>query len=238
MSSPTLAATSITEPVQTEQVKFGLGKPAVISFAVFAAGAKKPIAVHWLGLREPGAIRGVAWNGKIGAKQDAPAGTYHIVVSAVDNAGNRSQIQTPSFSVLNKHILISISKEALWAYEGTKLINYALVTNGGPDTPTVPGIYHVQEKYLDFTFHSPWPKSSPLYYPPSKTSFALLYNAAGGYFLHDAPWRWHFGPGSNSVAGQPGGSYTGTHGCTNIPFSVMAQLFDWADVGTLIQIVA
>ena len=147
-------------------------------------------------------------------------------------------VTTPTFTLLSKRIVVSVSKEALWAYDGNKLVTYTLVTNGGPDTPTVPGIYHVEWKAAGLVMHSPWPKSSPLYYPPSPTNFALLYNANGGYYLHDAPWRWHFGPGSNTVAGQPGGSYTGTHGCTNVPYSVMKQLFNWADNGTLIQIVA
>lgn len=237
LTAPKLSTRTFTEPIESERVLLGLGKAATISYQVFAAGAKQPIATRTLGLRGPGPIKGLAWNGKTGLKTLAPQGSYHLVISAVDPAGNTSQVQTPNFTLLGKRVLISISKEALWAYDGSKLVTYTLVTNGGPDTPTIPGTYHVEWKVAGLVMHSPWPKSSPYYYPPSKTNFALLYNANGGFYLHDAPWRWHFGPGSNSVAGQPGGSYTGTHGCTNIPFDVMVQLYNWADVGTLIQIV-
>jgi lipoprotein-anchoring transpeptidase ErfK/SrfK len=238
VTSPKLSAGSFTEPLQSERVALGIGKAATVSYQVYAVGAKKPLATQTLGLRNPGPIKGLSWNGKTGPKTLAPQGKYYMVIRAVDPAGNATEVKTAAFSLLSKRIFISVSKEALWAYDGSKQVTYTLVTNGGPDTPTVPGTYHVEWKAAGLVMHSPWPKSSPLYYAPSKTNFALLYNANGGYYLHDAPWRWHFGPGSNSVAGQPGGSYTGTHGCTNIPFDVMEQLFNWADVGTLITIVA
>jgi len=238
LTTPSLSAGSFTEATQAERVSFGLGTPATISYQVFADGSAQPVAARTLGLVGPGPIKGLSWNGRSGSKSLAPQGSYHMVIRAVDAAGNASDVTTPSFTLLSKRIVVSISKEALWAYDGSKLVTYSLVTNGGPDTPTVPGIYHVEWKVAGLVMHSPWPKSSPLYYPPSPTNFALLYNANGGFYLHDAPWRWHFGPGSNTVAGQPGGSYTGTHGCTNVPYAVMKQLFNWADNGTLIQIVA
>jgi len=101
----------------------------------------------------------------------------------------------------------------------------------------LPGIFHVEAKIPNMVFHSPWPKGSPLYYPPSPTNYAMLYNANGGYFIHDSPWRSNYGPGSNSVAGTPGGNFTGTHGCTNVPLSAMTEFYSWTDVGTLVQVV-
>jgi len=237
LTTPSMSADAFTGPVQVETVHIGLGKPADVQFAVFADGAKQPIATRSLGMVDPGPVSGVAWDGHISAKHLAPAGSYHFVIEARDPAGNVTLTQTPSFVLQDKRILVSIGKEAMWAYQGDKLIAYTLVTNGGPDTPTIPGIYHVEAKEQHFTMRSPWPKSSPLYYAPSKVNYALLYNADGGYFLHDAPWRWNYGPGSNSVAGTPGGNYTGTHGCTNVPFATMLELYNWADIGTLVQIV-
>jgi hypothetical protein len=79
-------------------------------------------------------------------------------------------------------------------------------------------------------------RGSPLWYTDSLTNFALLYKVDGGWFLHDAPWRAHYRPGSNAVAGIPGGDDTGSHGCTNAPYQRMAQLFAWATVGTLVQV--
>lgn len=238
LTTPVLAAGEFTESAQSEHIALGIGSQATVTYQVYSDSTKKLVATRAMGLVGPGPVKGLSWNGKSGSRSLVPQGSYHMVIRAVGAAGNASEVTTPSFTVLSKRIVISIAKEALWAYDGNKLVTYTLVTNGGPDTPTVPGIYHVEWKALGLVMHSPWPKSSPLYYPPSPTNFALLYNASGGYYLHDAPWRWHYGPGSNTVAGQPGGSYTGTHGCTNVPYNVMEQLFNWAQVGTLIQIVA
>jgi lipoprotein-anchoring transpeptidase ErfK/SrfK len=87
-----------------------------------------------------------------------------------------------------------------------------------------------------FTFISPWPKSSPYYYKPSKVQYAMLFRE-GGYYIHDAPWRSAFGPGTNAQLGTPGTNYTGTHGCINVPADVAKKLFFWAPVGTVVQVV-
>jgi lipoprotein-anchoring transpeptidase ErfK/SrfK len=188
-------------------------------------------------MRDPGPIGGVNWNGTITPNHLAAGGKYWMAIDAVDAVGNTTEVKTGVFSVQSKRILISIKKEALWAYDGNKQVYYTLVSNGGPDTPTLPGIFHVEAKVPNMVFISPWPKGSPLYYAPSPTNYAMLYNADGGYFLHDAPWRSNYGPGSNSLAGQPGSNFTGTHGCTNVPLTTMAELYTWANLGTMIQIV-
>jgi lipoprotein-anchoring transpeptidase ErfK/SrfK len=55
-----------------------------------------------------------------------------------------------------------------------------------------------------------------------------------GYFIHDAPWRSVFGPGSNSQLGTPGSNYTGTHGCINVPGNIAQELYAWAPIGTTV----
>ncbi|HVA88982.1 MAG TPA: L,D-transpeptidase [Chloroflexota bacterium] len=131
---------------------------------------------------------------------------------------------------------MSLKTETLRAYQGARVVYQTVVTTGGPLTTTPTGLFHVQGKYLGWVFHSPWPRSSPLWYPDSPSNFALLYEPTSGYFIHDAPWRSRYGPGSNSVAGTPGGNYTGSHGCTNVPYAVMARIFAWAAVGTPIRV--
>jgi hypothetical protein len=237
LSAPHLSAKTFTEPVQRVVAGLTLDKASKVSFTVFKAGSTTPITTRSLGLRSPGPVSGVNWNGTTTPNHLAPAGKYWMAIDAVDAVGNKTEVKTGVFSLQSKRILISIAKEALWAYDGNKQVYYTLVSNGGPDTPTLPGIFHIEAKVPNMVFHSPWPKGSPLYYAPSPTNYAMLYNADGGYFIHDSPWRSNYGPGSNSLAGQPGGNFTGTHGCTNVPLSTMAELYSWADMGTLIQIV-
>jgi lipoprotein-anchoring transpeptidase ErfK/SrfK len=55
---------------------------------------------------------------------------------------------------------------------------------------------------------------------------------SGGYFIHDAPWRSAYGPGTNGS--------NGTHGCINTPRSAgqMDFLYNWADMGTTVVVLA
>lgn len=237
VSTPLLSLQSFTPPVERLKTRFHLSKDAAVTFRITPVGAGTPIAIGSLGWQTATHPLTVTWTGMLAPRTPAPAGDYTLSIDAVDRAGNASHVVSAPFTVLDKRIVVSLSKEALWAYQGGHLFLTTLVTNGGPDTPTVPGIFHVQGKYRGWVFHSPWPKGSPFWYADSPTSFALLYEQQGGYFLHDAPWRSNFGPGSNSLAGSPGGSYTGTHGCTNVPYDMMQKIFDWADNGTLVQIV-
>ncbi len=132
-----------------------------------------------------------------------------------------------------KRIVVNLSDEELTAYEGSKIIVQTPVTTGGPATPTPLGVYHVTAKLHNFVMHSPWPYYDWRWYPDSFVNYGLLYDY-GGYFIHDAPWRSNFGPGSNTSYGTPGGNYTGTHGCINVPYSAEIQLYNWASIGTTV----
>ena len=119
-------------------------------------------------------------------------------------------------------IVVSIRQQHLWAYDNGQLIISAPVATGRPALPTPPGVYHILYKRSPFQFISPWPWWSPYYYNPAWVHYAMLFRW-DGYFLHDAPWRWDYGPGSNYR--------DGTHGCVNIPLRPMRQLYYWARIG-------
>jgi lipoprotein-anchoring transpeptidase ErfK/SrfK len=135
----------------------------------------------------------------------------------------------------SKRIVVSIKQEKLTAYEGNKIVLQTPVTTGGPMTPTPAGTFRVLEKRTNFVMRSRWPKSDKRWYPDSFVRYALLYQN-NGYFIHDASWRRRFGVGSNLKKGIPGGSFTGTHGCINVPLTAERKLFNWADVGTIVVV--
>ncbi len=49
--------------------------------------------------------------------------------------------------------------------------------------------------------------------------------APGGFFLHDAWWRYKFGPGSNLPHWDPLAFSGGSHGCVNFPEDNMAYVY-------------
>lgn len=124
-----------------------------------------------------------------------------------------------------KVIVVSLSRQALTAYQDGTAVLTTLVATGRPALPTPAGVYHVFARMSGFYMVSPWPIGSPYWYPRSYVNFGLEF-AGGGYFIHDAPWRSWYGPGSNL--------YNGTHGCVNVPYSPMVFLWNWAPIGTTV----
>ena len=133
-------------------------------------------------------------------------------------------------------IVVSLSKQQLWAYEGNTSVFTTLVTTGMPELPTPTGTFSISEKLTDVTFYSPWPQGSPYYYSPEHINYAMLF-LTGGYFLHDASWRTDFGPGTNVPHTVNGVQETGSHGCVEMPVSSAAWLYNWVRMGAVVKII-
>jgi lipoprotein-anchoring transpeptidase ErfK/SrfK len=164
---------------------------------------------------------------------------YRVTVTVVGTSGKRTTLTINGVynpPPMVKHIVVSLSQQKLFAYSGSKVVLTSLVTTGNPSLPTPKGHFTIFAKYHPYQFISPWPVGSPYWYAPAWSSYALAF-IKGGYFIHDAPWRSVFGPGSNG-AGQPGTNYGGTHGCVNVPVSTAQFLYTWAPIGTPVDVVA
>lgn len=135
-----------------------------------------------------------------------------------------------------KVIVVSLSRQWLYAYQdGREVFNTAVMT-GRPELGTPTGTYHVFAKLSPTTFYSPFPRSSPEWYPPTHITYALEWKA-GGYFLHDSWWHSVYGPGTNRWHYDPiDGWQSGSHGCISMPLGAAAWLYRWAPIGTTVQI--
>ncbi|MDQ6884253.1 MAG: L,D-transpeptidase [Candidatus Dormibacteraeota bacterium] len=164
------------------------------------------------------------------AAAPAPTATADAAIPQ-PTASARPTAPTPSSAPApnadGKLIVVSLATQSLSAYENGKVVATTVVATGRPALPTLPGTFHIMAKYAPYKFVSPWPKSSPYWYASAWTNYAMLYQD-DGYFIHDAPWRTNYGPGSNLT--------NGTHGCVNVPLSTMAFLYKWAPVGTTVVV--
>lgn len=233
-------------------VRFAVNKDASVHLTLYRVGTKVPVASYSYPSVRGGRVVSLNWSGKTQKGQPVARGYYFFAADVVDRANNAVHWnvggitvdpQQPRRSITGqilfpgdgKKIIVSLSRESLYAYDGDRLALQTLVTTGNPALPTPTGTFTVMAKYHPFQFISPWPQGSPYWYPPSLAQYAMLFRD-GGYFLHDAPWRSAFGPGTNG-AGQPGTNYGGTHGCVNIPPGAMLFLWNWTPPGTTVMVV-
>jgi lipoprotein-anchoring transpeptidase ErfK/SrfK len=208
-----------------------------VRVGVYHQRSGKLVRLYTLSALHQGQQTAVTWDGKNAQGQYARPGLYAVYIRATDKYGHSRVTGWNDFALDYKRVLVSLSQQKMWAYDGNTLLWTSLVTTGNRALPTPTGTFHIMAKLHPFTFHSPWPKTSPFYYAPSKVQYAMLFRE-GGYFIHDAPWRTAFGPGTNSQLGTPGTNYTGTHGCINVPPNIAQELYNWMDLGTIVQVVA
>lgn len=233
-------------------LRFSVNKHARVQLTLYRVGDRTATAGFYFKHLRAREITTITWSGKDSKGRPVAKGYYFFSAVVIDHAQNvtrtnlggivldpQEPYRSPAGVILypndGRRIIVSLARQTLYAYSGVHLLLQTYVTTGNPALPTPPGSYSLMAKYHPWEFISPWPEGSPYWYPPSWSQYAMLFRD-GGYFLHDAPWRSVFGPGSNG-AGQPGTNYGGTHGCVNIPPGPMLFLWNWAPVGTSVQVV-
>jgi len=109
---------------------------------------------------------------------------------------------------------VDLTHQTLTAYVGQTPVRTTLVSTGLPRTPTPAGQYPIWTKlrYDDM--------SGPGYYLRNVPYVMYFYR---GYGLHGTYWHNNFGRPMS-------------HGCINLPTPEAEWLFNWAEVGTLVNI--
>ena len=129
-----------------------------------------------------------------------------------------------------KHIYVSISQQHLWACTGPTLFVEGSVTTGASALTNVHdatpvGTSHITAKIRNTVLagrdvNGPW--NDPV-------TYWMPFNGGDGF--HDAPWQ-------TFPLGSPLYTTQGSHGCVHVALDVVAQLFNWAAVGTPVTVQA
>ena len=127
-------------------------------------------------------------------------------------------------------IVIHLATQELVAYDNGCPWLRTPVTTGRPALPTDRGTFHIFAKYPAFHMVSEWPRSSPFYYPPTWVYHAMEF-VGDGTFIHNANWQ----PASTYGPGSQYGPYA-SHGCVHVMDGPLLQLYNWAPVGTTVQV--
>ena len=109
---------------------------------------------------------------------------------------------------------VNLSKQQVIAYQGASALASFIVSTGTWRTPTVTGKYNVYVKYVAADM------SGPGYYLPKVPYIMYFYQ---GYGFHGTYWHNNFGTPMS-------------HGCVNLRTTDAAWLFNFASVGTLVNV--
>jgi len=109
---------------------------------------------------------------------------------------------------------IDLGSQTLTAYEGPTAVRTTPVSTGLPRTPTPVGKYYIYVKLLKDDMRG------PDYYLRDVPYTMYFYK---GYGIHGTYWHSNFG-------------HPMSHGCVNLPTPEAQWLFEWASVGTLVNV--
>jgi Uncharacterized protein conserved in bacteria len=121
---------------------------------------------------------------------------------------------TPAEGNSGRWIDVDLTNQMLYAYEGDTVVRSFLVSTGVAAYPTVTGQYHIYVKYVSTLMVGPG------YYLPDVPYTMYFYE---GYGIHGTYWHNNFG-------------HPMSHGCVNMRTSDAEWMFNWASVGTLVNI--
>jgi lipoprotein-anchoring transpeptidase ErfK/SrfK len=114
----------------------------------------------------------------------------------------------------SRWIDVNLSQQMVYAYEGDVAVNSFLASTGTWATPTVTGSYKIYVKYVSTTM------TGPGYNLPNVPYTMYFYK---GYGIHGTYWHHNFGVPMS-------------HGCVNLSIPDAQWLYNWASVGTVVNV--
>lgn len=160
-------------------------------------------------------------NVKIESNVDtSKVGTYKVNYFITDSSGNKAteEITVKVKKKKNPYIVVSISNQTLKYYEYDRLVLSSNVVTGiNGKTPT--GTFKVLNKATDIILKGKDYESFVNYWIAFK---------GASFGFHDASWRSNFGGNIYK--------YNGSHGCVNMPYNKVRQLYNIVPIGTPVYI--
>lgn len=120
-------------------------------------------------------------------------------------------------------VLVNLAQQHLWAFDGTNLVQELDVSTGvaGHATPT--GSFWVQQRFFAQEMVGPGYDLPNVPYVQYFGNDGLSWQE--GYSLHGTYWHHNWG-------------HVMSHGCINLPTDFAAWLWDWAGVGTPVEVIS
>jgi len=121
---------------------------------------------------------------------------------------------------LGKHIEVDLTRQELFAFDGTTLVYDFPISSGTLAHPTVTGTFYPYAKLLSTTMIGGTPGTEDYYDLPGVPYTQYFYQ---GYGIHGTYWHHNFG-------------HPMSHGCINVSTPNAQTLYYWTDYSTPIHI--
>lgn len=125
---------------------------------------------------------------------------------------------SPIIKSETKEIIVKLSKQKIYAYDGDELFMETSISSGLEDMPTPRGVFYIFEKTPSRYMQGPLPGVSEQEYDLPGVPWTMYFTYQGAA-LHGAYWHNNFGQ-------------QWSHGCVNLTPVESQKLYEWADLGT------
>lgn len=142
------------------------------------------------------------------------------VVREFENEGEVNVVTDPAMET--RWILVDISEQTLYAYDGEVLFMKQTVSTGLELTPTSVGVFSIHRKTPSRYMQGPTPGQSNQFYDLPGVPWDMYFSNDGSV-IHGAYWHNNFGR-------------QWSHGCVNLPLDKARELYEWTPVGTPVVI--
>ena len=129
---------------------------------------------------------------------------------------------TKTSAATTKTIIVNLTEEMLYAYDGDVLYMKAPISTGLELTPTPAGTFKVFRKTPSRYMQGPLPGVSSQVYDLPGVPWDLYFTYEGAV-IHGAYWHDNFGQ-------------KWSHGCVNLSPQIAKKLYLWADIGTQVTV--
>lgn len=143
-----------------------------------------------------------------------PTETIAPIEEPEPTLGPNGKFKMPDVEVGQHWIDVDLSQQRAYAFEGNQIVNSFLVSTGTANTPTVTGQFKIYVKYRAADMSGPG-------YQLEDVPFVMYFYKS--YGLHGTYWHRNFGTPMS-------------HGCVNLKTKDAKWLFEWASVGTIVNV--
>jgi len=157
---------------------------------------------------------GSVYIGLVG-KQDA----VRLKVNTASRPKGNTVEWTPQ--IFEKWIEVNLSQQRLYAHIGDATVFSTYVSTGVASHPTPTGSYHIFSKLTADDMTGGVAGGADYYFLPAVPW--TVYFIGGGYAIHGTYWHHNFG-------------HPMSHGCVNAETGAAKMLFDWAPLGTRVEV--